>query len=293
MQITLIAPPDVRIANVSGNFVMRIFADEPCQVTGPGPITATMRSSEPLLHADLLCTYHPIHSNLPAGQIGFVLTEDFAGCAGVTFTLDAACTFGNWNQVSSLDGDPLPLDLSGQSAFFIVGATGDLTATLAPLTLQAAGTVTGPRPLDGGSGIDNALLAKLGADPTLLSLCPNGVHWNLAPDGSRKFVIVSLVDGHDEPELGGTAWEEMLYAIEARMVAREGEVTNIHAAADRIHTLLQDQSLTVPGYDCIAMHREVGGSARIRVTDFDANDPGVRWYRRGGYYRVMMALRRN
>lgn len=139
------------------------------------------------------------------------------------------------------------------------------------------------------SAIDNAVIAKLNGDPSLLSLCPHGVYWGIAPAGSKKFVIVSLVDAHDEAELGGTAFEEHLYAIEARMVAQAGESMPIREAADRIHALLQDQPLTVPGYDYVAMHRETQAAARIRMTEFDPTDPGVLWYRRGGYYRVIMA----
>jgi predicted metalloprotease len=140
-----------------------------------------------------------------------------------------------------------------------------------------------------GSDIDNAVIARLNADATLLGYCPNGVYWNLAPPGATAFVVVSLVDAHDEAEFGGTAYEEALYAIEARILALEGQTTPIKDAADRIHALLQDQPLTVAGYDYGTMHRDTEGAARIRMTEFDAADPGVRWYRRGGYYRVMMA----
>jgi len=289
MLVTNIFPPVVRQASEAGAWALQIWTDEPLQITGPGPITLTMRSSDPARHADLLFTFLTLYSDLPNGQIGFQGTANFAGCAGVTFTLDAACTFVNWDQVQSLDGDPLPTDLSGKTGVTLVGVTGDLTATLAPLTLQAAGTVAGPRPLDSGSGVDNALIAKLGSDPILLGLCPNGVHWDLAPAGSTRFVIVSLVDAHDEPEFGGTAFEEHLYAIEARMVARAGTLTPIYEAADRIHTLLQDQPLAVPGYDWITLHRDTTGGTRIRKTEFDASDVGVFWYRRGGFYRAIMA----
>jgi hypothetical protein len=289
MIITNISVPDVPVANTSGNFAVAIYTDEPLQLApGGGAITLTMRSSDPLVHGDLLFTYLDVYSNLPAGQTGWQATVDFSGCAGVTFTLDSACTFVNWDRLTSLDGDPLPLDLSGLSKSFIVGITGDLTQTLAPLTLQAAATVSGPRPLDGGSAADNALIARLLGDPILLGFCPHGVYWDLAPPGSKAFVIVSIVDAHDEPEFGGTAYEETLYAIEARMVAVIGQLTNIRAAADRIHTLLQDQPLMVPGYHWVSLHRDTEGSARIRRTDVEAGDQGVLWYRRGGYYRLLL-----
>jgi hypothetical protein len=140
-----------------------------------------------------------------------------------------------------------------------------------------------------GSDIDNAVIATLAADATLLGFCPNGVYWDEAPSGFTKFVIVSLVDSHDEPELGGTAYEELLYAIEARILGEPGQTIHIHEAADRIQALLHDQPLTVPGYDYVSMHRDTEAGARIRKTEVAAPDSNVRWYRRGGYYRVLMA----
>jgi hypothetical protein len=52
------------------------------------------------------------------------------------------------------------------------------------------------------SDVDNALVAKLGADSTLLALMPNGVYWDEAPQGSTRFVIVSLVDERDTAMFG-------------------------------------------------------------------------------------------
>lgn len=141
------------------------------------------------------------------------------------------------------------------------------------------------------SDIDNALVAKLGADSTLLSLCPNGVFWDEAPPGSTRFVIVSLIDELDEAVFGGRAFEDALYLVEARMLSTAGG--NINAAAARIDVLLDDQPLTigspaaqVTGYQHMATFRE----SRVRLTEVDEIDPSIRWLRRGGNYRCQMAL---
>lgn len=135
------------------------------------------------------------------------------------------------------------------------------------------------------SAIDNALLAKLGSDATLLALCPNGVYMDEAPQGSTRFVIVSLVDEVDEAQFGGRAIEDALYLIEVRMRADVAAAT-MGTAAARVETLLEDQPLTVAGYTWMTTFRE----ARVRLTEIDEVDPSIRWYRRGGHYRVQVSV---
>jgi len=134
------------------------------------------------------------------------------------------------------------------------------------------------------SDIDNALVTKLGADATLLALCPNGVYVDEAPSGSTRFVIVSLVDEVDEGRFGGRSHEDALYQVEARMLSTVAGA-NIKAAAARIDVLLEQGTLTVSGYSLMALFRE----SRIRVTEVDAIDPSIRWYRRGGNYRLVVS----
>lgn len=134
------------------------------------------------------------------------------------------------------------------------------------------------------SAIDNALMAKLGADAALLAICINGVYWEEAPPKSTRFVIVSMIDEVDEPQFGGRAYEDALYLVKAVTLSTEG--ANIQAAADRINTLLEDQTLTVSGYTHMVMHRE----GRVRITEVDELDPSIRWYHRGGQYRVQQAI---
>jgi len=134
------------------------------------------------------------------------------------------------------------------------------------------------------SAIDNALIAKLGADATLLSYMTNGVYWDEAPQGSTKFVIVSMVDQIDEPQFQGRAYEDALYLVKAVALSTVG--ANIQAAAARIDALLEDQTLTVSGYTHIVMHRE----SRVRLTEVDDVDASIRWFHRGGHYRVQQSI---
>jgi hypothetical protein len=132
--------------------------------------------------------------------------------------------------------------------------------------------------------IGNALVAKLGADATLLALCPNGIYIDEAPPGSTRFVIVSLVYGQDEGVFGGRAFEDHLYLVEARMLSTSGG--DAHAAAVRIDALLEDGDLSIDGYELMTMHRE----EPVRNTELDAVDPSIRWTRRGGRYRVQASV---
>jgi|SRR6185503_10692106 len=134
------------------------------------------------------------------------------------------------------------------------------------------------------SAIDNALIAKLGSDATLLAICTNGVYWDEAPPGATKFVIVSMVDEVDEPKFGGRAYEDALYLVKAVALSTSG--ANVQSAAARIDVLLEDTTLTVSGYTHMVMHRE----ARVRLTEVDDVDPSIRWLHRGGHYRVQQAV---
>jgi hypothetical protein len=134
------------------------------------------------------------------------------------------------------------------------------------------------------SDIGAALIMKLGSDAQLLTLCPNGVYWDEAPPGSTRFVIVSFVSSLDVGVFGKRAIEEGVYMVEARMLSTVPGA-NIKAAAARIDALLEDQPLTVPGYTWMTMHREEA----LRMTEVDAMDPTIRYFRRGGRYRIEMA----
>lgn len=134
------------------------------------------------------------------------------------------------------------------------------------------------------SDIDQAVIAKLGADATLLGYMTNGVYWDEAPPSSTKFVIVSLVDEADAQKQGSRSHEDALYMVKA--VALSTANANMKAAAARIDALLDGQTLTAAGYSHMVMQRE----SRIRITEVDDVDPSIRWFHRGGNYRVVQSL---
>ena len=130
------------------------------------------------------------------------------------------------------------------------------------------------------SDIDNALIAKLAADATLLALCPNGVYYGEAPPNSTRFVIVSLTEQVDGDQFSSRAYEDALYLVKAVMLSTAAG--DIKAAAARIDVLLDQQPLTVSGYTVTTMRRQ----GRVRVPEVDDTDPTIRWQHRGGYYQV-------
>jgi hypothetical protein len=132
--------------------------------------------------------------------------------------------------------------------------------------------------------IDNGIVSLLGSDGTLLGLCPNGVYWDEAPPNSQRFVIVSLVDEHDIGTFRARAFEEGLYLVKAVMLSTAGG--DIKAAAARIDTLLEQQTLTISGYAPVIVSRE----SRVRMTEVDDVDQSIRWFHRGGRYTVAASL---
>lgn len=132
------------------------------------------------------------------------------------------------------------------------------------------------------SDIDQAVVAKLAADVTLMALMPNLVYVDEAPPGSTKFVIVSLVTEFDEHQFGGRAFEDATYLVKAVELKTTG-AANIKAAAARIDVLLDNSTLTIPGYSLMVMRRV----ERVRYTEVDEQDEAIRWQHRGGRYQVV------
>lgn len=133
------------------------------------------------------------------------------------------------------------------------------------------------------SDIDNAIVAYLGSDATLLALVPNGVYFDEAPSNSSRFVIVSLVDESDVPSFRTRAYENALYNVEVLMLKSANG--NPKAAFARVDTLLEQAALTIPGYTLMTIHRE----SRDRKTERDEADSSIIWYRRSGMYRLQAA----
>jgi hypothetical protein len=136
------------------------------------------------------------------------------------------------------------------------------------------------------SDIDSALVAKLAADATLTTLMPGDVWIDEGPPGLTRLVIVSLVDEVDVDKFGGTAFEDGLYLVKAVEKKPATGSGNIKAATARIQVVLHDQPLVVAGYTHMTMHRE----ARVRSTEVDEQDEAIRWWHRGGRYRVQQSV---
>lgn len=135
------------------------------------------------------------------------------------------------------------------------------------------------------SAIDNALVAKLLNDATLRGLMPDGVFFDEANPGAKRFVIVSIVEAHDGAVFGGRAYEDVLYLVKS--VALSTAFGDTKAAAARIDALLDDQDLTIgDGYQLIMMYRD----SPVRYTEVDDVDRSLRWQHRGGRYQVMASV---
>lgn len=139
------------------------------------------------------------------------------------------------------------------------------------------------------SDIDNALVAKLSSDPTLLGLMPNGVYFGLAPEKSTQYVLVALADSHDEPMFGGRAFEEYVYAVKAVEMSTVA-TRNVKAAGARIDAILDPPApprlaLTIPGYALKLSRRQ----ERIRYDEIDEVDHSIRWSHRGALYTLWVS----
>lgn len=137
------------------------------------------------------------------------------------------------------------------------------------------------------SAVESALVAVLAGDPTFAALVPHGVYVDEAPPNSTRFAIVSRVPGSlgDAAIFGvGRAFEDYVFLIKAVMLSSANG--DIRAAAERIDQLLEDQPLTIEGYEWMTTYRV----EHVRATEKDAIDPAMRWHHRGGRYRVQLSL---
>ena len=131
--------------------------------------------------------------------------------------------------------------------------------------------------------IDAALVTKLFGDATLMALTPDGVFIDVAATGGTRFVIVSLVTAFDEPMLGGRAYEEAEYLVKA--VHQSTSPASVRSAAARIDVLLDNQPLTVTGYEHMVTRRV----ERVRFTEVDEVNQDTRWQHSGGRYAVSVS----
>lgn len=134
------------------------------------------------------------------------------------------------------------------------------------------------------AAVDAALLAALAADLTLATLLPDGVFFDVAPEGTR-FVIVQHQTHEDTEGFGTTAlYERLLYRVTARVLEASGLDAN--TAAFRIHELLHGTTLApIAGYT----HMSTLRVERVKFTEVDAIDNDIRWQIAGGDYEVFVS----
>lgn len=139
------------------------------------------------------------------------------------------------------------------------------------------------------SAIDTALLTRLNSDTGaggVKTLMTDGAYWDVAPEGAKQFVIVSLIETADEHSFGARAFEDATYLVKAVVFSKvTNAATLVRDAAARIDALLDHQPLTATGYEPMALRR----TERIRITERDEADPSIVWYHRGGQYEVVMS----
>jgi hypothetical protein len=134
------------------------------------------------------------------------------------------------------------------------------------------------------SAVDEALVAVLSHDAALHAILPDGVAFDLAPQGWTQFVIVTQLAHVDVYSMTGapnpaSAYETVTYLVKAVAKGTSGLATKDGAA--RIHQLLQGASMPIIGYDLMQMER----TERVRYTELDQATQD-RWNHRGGHYDI-------
>lgn len=135
------------------------------------------------------------------------------------------------------------------------------------------------------SEIDNAVIQRLQSDAPLKAILPDGVYVDVAPPGSQRFVLVSVLASFDEHTFDGRAIEDVTYQIKAVALLSDPSVgaPDMKGAAARIDALFEGARFAAPGYGEISAQR----TERVRMNEADDRDPSIRWQHRGGQYRVL------
>jgi hypothetical protein len=136
-------------------------------------------------------------------------------------------------------------------------------------------------PLPDSSDLDVALAAYLQADATLIGLLPDGVHIDEAKTGSKRFVLISVVDAFDRPVFVQRGFEVVRYLVKAVGLSTVITGPQMKSAAAQIDALLENLQLTVTGYPGPASLYRI---RRIRELEVDEIDASIRWYHQGGHY---------
>lgn len=132
-----------------------------------------------------------------------------------------------------------------------------------------------------GEEVDDAVLAHLRGDSTLLALAPGGVWPEVAPAEAPNqgvFVILQL-QAHEDVDQQADEVAYEVPRILAKAVGRDSNAAGVRAAYARVHALLQGVALTIAGYHWMDTRRE----GRVSYTE---QDGPYYWRHRGGLYRI-------
>jgi len=129
--------------------------------------------------------------------------------------------------------------------------------------------------------VERAVIGKLAADAELAALLPGGVFYDLAPQGTTQFVLVSLSTSRGMPEFDDRdTFRQFVYLVKA---VAQGPSSAPTAAADaRIQALLDLGTLDLSAAGCeLLVMRWVD---RVRFTE--ATGAAEVWQHRGARYEV-------
>lgn len=95
------------------------------------------------------------------------------------------------------------------------------------------------------SEIERALIGTLAGDLELAGYVPDGVYWDLAPQGSTRFAIVASSTSRAQSEFHDLdSFRTLVYVVKAVVIGAGG--TTIAAADARIQALLDRQPIALP-----------------------------------------------
>lgn len=135
------------------------------------------------------------------------------------------------------------------------------------------------------NAVDLAIVNALQADAALRALMPDGVYFNMAPPGAKRFVLVGIFDSNDEGVFGGRAIESVLYFVKAVAFSGVARIAEARDAAQRIDEVLEGATLAPADFSWMDCARE----ERLADTVPDPIDPSKFWFHFGGHYRVNVA----
>lgn len=128
------------------------------------------------------------------------------------------------------------------------------------------------------NALETALYARLSGDATLAALATGGVWRGNAPTGTTGSIVAfSQVSGSDDYSLKQRAMTQYNYLIKGVTIGESA--TSAWQIADRIDTLLTDQTLTLASGSVMSVRRDT-------IMSFTEHDGGETYQHAGGYFII-------